>query len=243
MTLEPVCLEQVEEDEDINNVAKSYSDQSDGVVSFDELSVNPSNGGMEQNVSKELSSTSPGTKEIYVLRISKKDSNTAASSRWWWDPFGILPRSPSKPKASTAQEGLQQFPIQKIRKATNNFHYSFIIGFGGSDSVYKGHIDGIERVVAIRRSKSTRWLDEDQVSLAQWIKSGLRNNLSGYIDPYLTGKIAPECFRMFIEAASKCLLDKGIERPSLSDIVASLESALEQQEAADRAEDVLSATS
>lgn len=402
----PSSREQAEEDEDINNVPGSYSEQSDGVFSFDEASVNPANGGMEQNVSKELSGTAPGTKETYVLRNSKKDStsNTTTSSRWWWDPFGLVPRSPrspSKAKASAIHEGLRQFHIQEIRKATNNFQNSFIIGFGGSDSVYKGLMDGIPRNVAIRRSsskesrlwmarelqskmemvpplkhahvvtligycndepelmlvyeymangtlhdhlcdpnkdplpwklrlqicigvaqglsylqstvkqtnlhrnlkstnilldenwvakvsdfglfrrrgvndapaivrgnwgfldsdyildnksteksyvfsfglllfevlcatkESTHWLDEDQVSLAQWIKSGIRSKLSGYVDPCLAGKIAPECLKMFIETATKCLLDRGSERPSMNDIVAGLDAALRQQEAAD----------
>ncbi|XP_027073338.1 receptor-like protein kinase FERONIA [Coffea arabica] len=405
----PGSTEQAEEDDDINNVARSSSEQSDGVFSLDELSVNPSNGGMEQNVSKELSGAAPGTKETYVLKNSKKDnsSNNATSSRWWWDPFGLVPRSPSKTKASALHEGLRQFHIQEIRKATNNFQNSFIVGFGGLDSVYKGLVDDIPRIVAVRRSssresrlsmarelqskmemvpslrhahvvtligycndepelmlvyeymangslhdhlcdpnkdplpwkrrlqicigaarglshlqstvkltnlhrnlkstnilldenwvakvsdfglsrrrgvsgahtivrgdlgsldsdyilddrlteksyvfsfglllfevlcatkESTHWLDEDHVSLAQWIKSGIRNNLSGSnIDPYLAGKIAPECCRIFAETAIKCLLDKGSERPSMNDIVASLEAALKLQEASDNDEGV-----
>lgn len=78
-----------------------------------------------------------------------------------------------------------------------------------------------------------RWLDEDQVSLVQWIKSGLRSNFAGRIDPNLMHDSSPECLGMFIETASKCLLDKGTERPSMNEIVASLEAALLVQEAAD----------
>ena len=57
--------------------------------------------------------------------------------------------------------------------------------------------------------ESIRWLDEDKVSLAQWIKSRLRNNLAGCVDPNLMSKISPECFGLFVETAIKCLLDKG----------------------------------
>lgn len=403
----PISTEQ--EEEEVMNVARSYSDQSDGVVSSDDLSINPSNGEMENNDTKQALATASKAKERDSLRNSRKDnnSNSVTVTRWWWGPFAFKPRSPSKTKASQLlpQEGLRQFSMQEIRKATNNFHNSLVVGFGGSDRVYKGLIDGAQRVVAIRRSstsdsrlwmardlklkmdmglsskhthvvsligycdeepdmalvyeymangtlhdhlydpdrnplpwkhrlqicigaarglsylqsavkqtilhcslksanifldenwvakvsdfelsrrrgisgvqtivrynwgcldsdyirddklteksyifsfglvlfevlcatkESTRWLDEDQVSLAQWIKSHLRNNLAGCIDPNLIGNISPECFVMFVEIASKCLLDKGTERPSMEEIVTSLEAALLLQQAADGTRD------
>ena len=47
-----------QEDEEVMNVARSYSGQSDGVGSFDDLSVNPSDGEMENNVTKVVSTYS-----------------------------------------------------------------------------------------------------------------------------------------------------------------------------------------
>ncbi|KAA8547897.1 hypothetical protein F0562_004326 [Nyssa sinensis] len=48
-------------------------------------------------------------------------------------------------------------------------------------------------------------------------------------------KLAPECLRKFVEIAQNCLLDQGIERPSMGDVVGSLEFALQLQEAAEAA--------
>lgn len=391
-----------EEDEGMN-VDRSYSDQSDGVVSFDDLVINPFNGDIEHNASPEASGTAQRTKEGDVPRITKKDNNSKSgtSSRWWWNPFGHVPRSPSKGKASLVQlqDGLCEFSVQEIRKATSNFHNSFIIGFSVSDSVYKGHIDGAQKTVAVRRSstaesrlcmarelkskieigpslkhanvvsllgyckdesdmillydypvngvlhdhlcdsnkdpipwkqrlkisigsavglshlqttvkqtdlhrnlkssnifldenwiakvsdfplskkkdanavptiargnwgfldsdyihsdneksyifsfglvlfellctpeESARWLDVDQVNLAQWIKTCLKNNHTGFIDSNLRSNMSPECFRLFIDIASKCLMNTGYQRPSMSDIVKSLEAALNLEESTD----------
>lgn len=399
------------EEEEVMNVARSYSDQSDGVGSFEDLPVNTSNGEIENNETKEVPGAAFRAKEGDRLRNSRKENNSTTGSvpKWWWGPFGFLPRSPSKAKASQSlppnqnqklpsQDGLRQFSGQEIRKATNNFHNGLAVGFGGANYAYKGLIDGGQRIVAVKRAsatelrlwmaqsktemglsrrhphvvslvgycneepdivlvydymangtlhnhlydpeknplpwkrrlqicigaarglsylqstvkntilhrsfrsanifldenwvakvscfesfgrksinvvptilkgnfgyldsdyirdeqlteksyvfsfglvlfevlcatkESTGWLDEDQVSLVQWIKSGLRSNLAGRIDPNLTHELSPECLGMFIETASKCLLDKGTERPSMNEIVESLEAALLVQEAAD----------
>uniref|UniRef100_A0A2P2PCF5 Uncharacterized protein n=1 Tax=Rhizophora mucronata TaxID=61149 RepID=A0A2P2PCF5_RHIMU len=47
------------------------------------------------------------------------------------------------------------------------------------------------------------------------------------------GKIAPECFDKFVEIVENCVRDKGIERPSMHDVMETLKFALELQEAAD----------
>ncbi|GFZ19217.1 malectin/receptor-like protein kinase family protein [Actinidia rufa] len=46
------------------------------------------------------------------------------------------------------------------------------------------------------------------------------------IDPYLMGKIAPECLREFVKIIWSCLLDQGIKRPSMDDVVERLQFAL-----------------
>ena len=46
----------------------------------------------------------------------------------------------------------------------------------------------------------------------------------------MRGKIAPECLKKFTEVAMSCLLDEGTERPSMSDIVWSIEFALQLHE-------------
>ncbi|CAL5192495.1 unnamed protein product [Lathyrus oleraceus] len=77
-------------------------------------------------------------------------------------------------------------------------------------------------------------LAKEQVSLAEWAyhcyKKGILDQIT---DPYLKGKIAPECFKKFAETAMKCVNDQGIERPSMGDVLWNLEFALQLQESAE----------
>ncbi|KAB1211450.1 Receptor-like protein kinase FERONIA [Morella rubra] len=56
--------------------------------------------------------------------------------------------------------------------------------------------------------------------------------LDKIVDPFLKGKITPECLNKFGEVAVNCLLDEGIKRPTMDDVVGGLEFALQLQESA-----------
>ncbi|CAI0423729.1 unnamed protein product [Linum tenue] len=77
-------------------------------------------------------------------------------------------------------------------------------------------------------------LAKEQVSLAEWAAHcHTKGMLEQIQDPYLKGKIAPECFKKFAETAMKCVSDQGIERPSMGDVLWNLEFALQLQESAE----------
>jgi serine/threonine protein kinase len=73
--------------------------------------------------------------------------------------------------------------------------------------------------------------DKEQLSLAEWTRQRYRRGkLDEIVDPFLKGKIAPECLEKFGEIAVNCMLDDGMERPSMNDVVWGLEFALQLQE-------------
>nr|AEJ72567.1 putative serine/threonine kinase [Malus domestica] len=53
------------------------------------------------------------------------------------------------------------------------------------------------------------------------------------IDPFLMGKVAPDCLRKFMNIAVRCVRRTGAERPTMGEVQVELECALELQESAD----------
>ncbi|KAH7857580.1 hypothetical protein Vadar_014245 [Vaccinium darrowii] len=72
----------------------------------------------------------------------------------------------------------------------------------------------------------------DEDSLLPWFKGCIkRGTIEMVIDPYLIGIIAPECFRHYVNTALSCLVKESIRRPSMNDVLGSLQSSLQLQEA------------
>ncbi|XP_027190468.1 receptor-like protein kinase FERONIA [Cicer arietinum] len=75
---------------------------------------------------------------------------------------------------------------------------------------------------------------DEEMNLGKWAahcyKTGILDQIS---DPYLKGKIVPECFKKFAETAMKCVADQGIERPSMGDVLWNLELALRLQKSSE----------
>ncbi|KAG4160175.1 hypothetical protein ERO13_D02G218300v2 [Gossypium hirsutum] len=75
-------------------------------------------------------------------------------------------------------------------------------------------------------------LPREQVNLAEWAMQWKRKDLlEKVIDPQLAGSINPESMKKFAEAAEKCLLEYGVDRPTMGDVLWNLEYALQLQEA------------
>ncbi|KAM4132125.1 hypothetical protein ACJW30_01G226600 [Castanea mollissima] len=85
--------------------------------------------------------------------------------------------------------------------------------------------------VLCARPPLIRNVDKERVSLAEWARQCYDNGkLDQIVDPFLSGKIVPECLKKFGEITVNCLLDVGIKRPSMNDVVWGLEFALQLQE-------------
>ncbi|EOY17803.1 Malectin/receptor protein kinase family protein [Theobroma cacao] len=73
-----------------------------------------------------------------------------------------------------------------------------------------------------------------EVNLSEWIHHCIgEGTIYNIIDPYLKGKIAPECFKIFVDIAHCCINEEGDKRPEIGEVELMLELALEMQEKAD----------
>ncbi|KAL0011845.1 hypothetical protein SO802_006953 [Lithocarpus litseifolius] len=77
---------------------------------------------------------------------------------------------------------------------------------------------------------------EEQTDLVMWARKCKREgNINEIIDPYLMGKIAPECFMVYVDIATSCVRNRGERRPTMGEVQLCLEHALELQDSADAA--------
>ncbi|KAJ1400883.1 Serine-threonine/tyrosine-protein kinase, catalytic domain [Sesbania bispinosa] len=72
--------------------------------------------------------------------------------------------------------------------------------------------------------------DDEHVNLAEWAVFCFENdNVEQMVDPNLEGNIVKECFELYLKVAMKCLAEKGVERPSIGDVLQNLVLALQLQ--------------
>ncbi|CAK9324923.1 unnamed protein product [Citrullus colocynthis] len=76
-----------------------------------------------------------------------------------------------------------------------------------------------------------RQVEKKQMHLVEWVQQCARDNtIAQIIDPSIKKEISAECLRKWIEIAVSCTQDEGIKRPSMNDVVWSLEFALQLQD-------------
>ncbi|KAM7510162.1 hypothetical protein LguiB_009037 [Lonicera macranthoides] len=77
-------------------------------------------------------------------------------------------------------------------------------------------------------------LPEELLNLAEWARCCYKTGaLDEIIDLHVQDEIAPACLKKFADLAYSCVQKQGINRPSMSDMVWSLELVLQLQEAAE----------
>ncbi|KAH7846497.1 hypothetical protein Vadar_014685 [Vaccinium darrowii] len=68
-------------------------------------------------------------------------------------------------------------------------------------------------------------LEEEQHSLALWAQRCIREGLiHQLIDPHFRTQMSPYCLKVFVEVAMKCLRNYSKDRPTMEDVVGTLES-------------------
>nr|GMC61373.1 receptor-like protein kinase FERONIA [Ipomoea batatas] len=166
---------------------------------------------------------------ILIFRRRRVGNFTPSFTKISWD---ILPavsaavRMRGRLGSSSLSSHHHNFPLEDLKSATGDFDENLVIGKGGFGVVL------FEALCA--RPAVDPTLTREKANLAEWARKCCRKGMvDQMVDPRLRDEISPECLKSYAEIAYKCLMDEGIERPAMSDVICSLEFALQLQEKAD----------
>ncbi|XP_075665754.1 receptor-like protein kinase FERONIA [Castanea sativa] len=91
-------------------------------------------------------------------------------------------------------------------------------------------------VLCARKVRNSKLEVEEAIHLIRWASKCKREGaINEIIDPYLMGKIAPECFMVYVDIATSCVRNRGERLPTMGEVQVCLEHALELQDRADAA--------
>ncbi|KAF5757475.1 putative protein kinase RLK-Pelle-CrRLK1L-1 family [Helianthus annuus] len=85
--------------------------------------------------------------------------------------------------------------------------------------------------VLCRKRAVDRSLDEEQWGLVTWVQDSIKEgNLKRIIDPNIRGEISSKCLKDFITITKRCLHNSPKLRPTIAEVVVSLESIVALQD-------------
>ncbi|KAF3622153.1 Receptor-like protein kinase ANXUR2 [Capsicum annuum] len=121
---------------------------------------------------------------LVVYKRKKRTAGVESRTNSWLPIHGNSHSSGSKSGGSTtissdAASNCRYFSLAEIKQATKNFHESYVIGVGGFGKVYRGVIDGDQKV-AIKRSNpsSEQGVNEFQTEIEMLSKLRHRHLVS-----------------------------------------------------------------
>ncbi|XVF71281.1 hypothetical protein PTKIN_Ptkin12aG0024400 [Pterospermum kingtungense] len=170
-----------------------------------------------------------GAKQAIIHR-DIKSSNILLDDNWVCKlcDFGLSklrPRSKSKSleKINTAVKGSWGYLDPEYARGNELSEKSDVYSFGVV----------LFEVLCARKAIDKK-LPDIEVNLAFWAGRCIgEGTIYKVIDPYLMGRIAPECFKIFVDIAYSCTSQEGNRRPEMGEVEVMLERALELQEKAD----------
>nr|CAN81745.1 hypothetical protein VITISV_038194 [Vitis vinifera] len=169
-----------------------------------------------------------------IIHRDIKSTNILLDYKWVAkvSDFGLSKMRPSDDPVTTVVKGTFGYMDPEYYKWMKLTQKSDVYSFGV-----------VLLEVICGRAAVDRSLEYEQMSLANWARACIeKGRLDEIIDPLLMGQIADDCLEKFVETAYDCLLDQGIQRPTMDDVLARLEFALQLQDNADATAEALTLT-
>ncbi|CAL0330672.1 unnamed protein product [Lupinus luteus] len=132
-------------------------------------------------------------------------------------------KEPPAPKdGPTATIAAQTFTFRELAAATKNFRPECLLGEGGFGSVYKGYLESIGKVVAVKQldQNGLQGNREFLVEARPLFKD--RRKFPKMADPLLQGRYPMRGLYQALAVAAMCLQEQAATRPLIGDVVTAL---------------------